>query len=148
MSKPADETRRRLLEAAGETFAEKGFRAATVREICGRAGANLAAVNYHFGDKEQLYVETVRYAHLAGAEGPPPEFDVDATESPERKLERFVRGFLQRLLDPARPTWHARLMAREMTEPSDRCLQMLAPYVCANFKALVDTTIVSPNSVP
>ena len=47
-------TRQRVLEAAGEVFAERGFRAATVREICQRAKANLAAVNYHFGDKERL----------------------------------------------------------------------------------------------
>ena len=48
-------TRQHLLEAAGQVFADAGYRAATVREICERAGANIAAVNYHFGDKEQLY---------------------------------------------------------------------------------------------
>ncbi len=58
-----DETRRQLLEAAGAVFAEAGFRNATVREICHQAGANIAAVNYHFGDKETLYSEVLRYAH-------------------------------------------------------------------------------------
>src|SRR4030095_12192205 len=55
------ETRQRLLEAAGEVFAARGFRAATVREICQRAQANLAAVNYHFGDKERLYAAVLQY---------------------------------------------------------------------------------------
>ena len=52
-------TRDRLIEAAGELFAEKGFKETTVRDIIERAGANLAAVNYHFGDKERLYEEVI-----------------------------------------------------------------------------------------
>jgi AcrR family transcriptional regulator len=48
------QTREALLEAAAQVFAELGFRAATVREICQRARANIASVNYHFGDKENL----------------------------------------------------------------------------------------------
>lgn len=48
-------TQERLLESAAKVFAEKGFRGATVAEICERAEANVAAVNYHFGDKESLY---------------------------------------------------------------------------------------------
>src|SRR6516164_5690310 len=54
--------RERLLEAAGEIFAEKGFKGATVREIIDRAGVNIAAVNYYFRDKERLYIEAVKHA--------------------------------------------------------------------------------------
>src|ERR1700729_274314 len=57
-----DGTHARLLEVAGEIFAEEGFQAAKVRNICARAGVNIAAVNYHFGDKLGLYREALRFA--------------------------------------------------------------------------------------
>ena len=53
-------TRRRILAAAGELFAERGFRATTMREIAQRARVNLAAAHYHFGSKQELYLEVVR----------------------------------------------------------------------------------------
>jgi len=51
----APETRERLLDAAEELFAGKGFHAASVREITQRADSNIAAVNYYFGGKTNLY---------------------------------------------------------------------------------------------
>jgi AcrR family transcriptional regulator len=67
----AEHTEQRLLEAAGQIFAEKGFRAATINEICTRAEANIAAVNYHFDSKERLYVEAVRHAYKSCADQVP-----------------------------------------------------------------------------
>src|SRR5947209_3396397 len=65
------DTRQRVLEAAGAIFAARGFEAASVRDICDRAGANVSAVNYHFRSKEQLYVEAVRHAYESIAERVP-----------------------------------------------------------------------------
>ncbi len=113
-----DETRRQLLEAAGEVFAEAGFRDATVREICRRAGANVAAVNYHFGDKETLYTEVLRYAHGKALEKYPPLLDVPADAPPEQKLRAFVLSFLLRIFDRGPNAWHGKLMSREMIEPT------------------------------
>lgn len=51
------DTRQRLLDAAEWLFIEKGYEAMSLRHITTRAGANLAAVNYHFGSKEALIQE-------------------------------------------------------------------------------------------
>jgi len=113
-----DATRQQLLEAAGEVFAEVGFRDATVREICRRAGANVAAINYHFGDKETLYAEVLRYAHGKALEKYPLLLDVGADAPPEKKLHAFVLSMLQRIFDKGRAAWHGKLMSREMIEPT------------------------------
>jgi len=132
MAGATDDTRTRLLEAAGEVFAEKGFRAATVRDICNRADANLAAVNYHFGDKLNLYVEVVR--HAGGGHEPPPAFPPGTP--PEVKLREYVHQTLSRLLDPRRPAWHAQLMAHEMAEPTEACMAVVGGFIRKNFEWL------------
>jgi AcrR family transcriptional regulator len=112
-------TRQRLLEAAGEEFAERGFRTATVRDICRRAEANVAAVNYHFGGKEQLYAAAVHYAHQCATHHDVVGAVAQAKElPPEQRLHAFVRTFLTGILESGRPAWHAKLMAREMSEPT------------------------------
>jgi AcrR family transcriptional regulator len=57
MQKAQKETKQRVLDAACVVFAEKGYRDATVLEICTAADANVAAVNYYFGSKEKLYLK-------------------------------------------------------------------------------------------
>src|SRR3954469_23843081 len=112
-----DTTRDRLLEAAGEEFAEKGFDAARVRTICERAGANIAAVNYHFGDKEQLYVQTILDAHQCGFAAEE-EGGGDAG-GPAEQLRGFIHHFLSRVLAINDPEdWRHRLLLREMLHPT------------------------------
>src|SRR6478752_1386010 len=111
-------TRQRLLEVAGAVFAEQGFKCATVREICKRAGANVAAINYHFGDKQGLYSETLRYWVRESLAKYPPNLGVDESATPEQKLHAYVRSFFWRIFDEGRPSWYGKLMAREMIEPT------------------------------
>lgn len=53
-------TRQRILGAAEELFAERGFAAASLRQVTAAANVNLAAVNYHFGSKDNLIEEVFR----------------------------------------------------------------------------------------
>jgi AcrR family transcriptional regulator len=112
------DTRQRLLDAAGEVFARRGFRQATVREICRKANANVAAVNYHFRDKDGLYTAVLREAQRAASEKYPPTLGLGPDASADQRLHAFIRSFLLRLFDPGRPAWHGLLMAREMVEPT------------------------------
>jgi AcrR family transcriptional regulator len=122
-----EDTRRRLISIAGEVFAENGFRAATVRDICTRAKANIAAVNYHFGDKEGLYLAAVEAAHCNPLELMKPDWPAGLT--PADKLRFFITHMLQHLLDDRRPAWHARLMMREMAEPTEACVKLVEAYI-------------------
>ncbi|HTN70911.1 MAG TPA: CerR family C-terminal domain-containing protein, partial [Methylomirabilota bacterium] len=111
-------TEKRLLEAAGEVFAEYGYRAATIRQICEKAGANIAAVNYHFGDKDGLYMAVLRFVHKTYVEKYPPDRGLDSRATVEQRLRAYIRSLLYRIFAEGRPGWHMKLMAREMMEPT------------------------------
>jgi AcrR family transcriptional regulator len=116
-SLPRDATESRILETAGHVFAETGYQAAKVRDICARAGVNLAAVNYHFGDKLGLYNAVLRYA--ACAAGDAATFDpVLPGKTPREKLRGFVLGLLQHMYGEERPAWPVRLMTHELAQPT------------------------------
>ncbi len=107
---PSELTRLRLVGAAREVFAERGFQKATVREICRRAEANVAAVNYHFGSKEELFAEALNFTGLRELQKPV------AGCSPENRLRRFVSDFMMLLLDENNAS--SQMMMRELADPS------------------------------
>jgi AcrR family transcriptional regulator len=111
-------TRQHLLEAAGQVFADAGFRAATVREICERAGANIAAVNYHFGDKEQLYRAVLQETYQSAIKKFPADYGLRANATAEERLRAFVHSLLLRIFSEGPSARHGKLMAREMMEPT------------------------------
>lgn len=136
-SQTGPETRQRLLEAAGDVFAEHGFRAATIRDICERAHANIAAVNYHFGDKEGLYKTALQHWLGAAMQKYPPDGGLGADAPAEQRLRAFIRSFLYRILDEGRPAWHGKLMAREMTEPTAALEQIIETIIRPMLALLV-----------
>jgi AcrR family transcriptional regulator len=96
--RPAHETQERILAAACRLFAEKGYRGTTVALLCREAGANIAAVNYHFGGKEELYRRAWRHAHEQLLALVPPEGGVAAERPAAERLRGRIRAGLQRAL--------------------------------------------------
>ena len=130
-----DTTRERIVEAAGEIFAEKGFDTTTVRDICQRAEANIAAVNYYFGDKQRLYVEAVVRAHRWRMERARlPEWTADTP--PQQKLADFVATFIRRIRTGPENTWHTRLIMREMMNPREACVELVQSSIRPQFEIL------------
>jgi AcrR family transcriptional regulator len=128
-------TRQKIINAAGLLFAEKGFKATTIADICKAAKVNQAAVNFHFGGKEQLYVALVRHGYeFALSEVPLPEWTADT--APQTKLHDFVLTFLRRAVADREPRWPCHLIMREMIEPTAACEEFVRGFVRPNFTIL------------
>jgi AcrR family transcriptional regulator len=114
--KDAQETRSRLLAAAAEVFAEKGFWETTHAEICEKARANTAAVNYHFGSKENLYVEAWKDAFQRSVQAYPPDGGVAPDAPPEERLHGRILAFMHRIADP--DNHEVEIIHKEMANPT------------------------------
>jgi AcrR family transcriptional regulator len=120
----ADPTREKLLDVAGRIFADRGYQAATIREICIAASANVAAVNYHFGDKLGLYTEVVRQSlHTAKHEAV--QSALDRLAPPEEILRDVIRARMRNICRGGRPNWHLRILAHELAQPTPALRQLI-----------------------
>lgn len=110
------ETRRNLLTAASEIFAKKGFRDATIAEICRQANANVAAANYHFGGKEALYVQSWRFAFEKSLNTYPPNGGVAEDACIEEQLRGRIMAIMRRVIDPQ--SYELDIFYNEMANPT------------------------------
>ncbi|MBU1002816.1 MAG: TetR/AcrR family transcriptional regulator [Proteobacteria bacterium] len=91
-------TKDRILAAASDVFAEFGFEKATVRDICSRAGANVAAVNYHFRDKKDLFLLVLSAWKRSAQEQYPLDMGLGEDAGDELLIGAFYRSMLRRIL--------------------------------------------------
>lgn len=139
-----DGTRNKLIDSAGEVFAESGFQAATVREICSRAGVNIALVNYYFGDKLELYAEVLRQSIGASKDGLFQKA-LQSTAPPEAALREMILAMVHRIYRADRPGWHFRLMVHELAQPTpamaaviDETMRPVYKRVCGLIGAMLE----------
>ncbi len=121
------ETRERLLRTAARLFADRGFKKVTVRDISRAARANVAAVNYHFGDKLGLYREVLQLAAEALRSTTEAARQGAAGRPADERLRRFVQVHLRRMLGVGRDDWIHRLINREIADPTP-ALDMLVDH--------------------
>lgn len=122
-NRQSGETRQRILDTACRLFAEKGYRGTTVALICREAGANIAAVNYHFGSKENLYQRAWRHAHDRLLAQVPPDGGVASDESPQQRLRGTIRAGLQRAM--LGDAIEFRIIRNEMANPTGLLRQVI-----------------------
>ena len=141
MAQPTGDTRRRLIAAASELFAARGFHATTARDIARHAGVNLAAGHYHYGSKQALYLEVLReqFAQIGrtlrarGASKTGPELRRLRRAELLALLRTRIRVMLENLLGPP-PSLHGALMQREMTDPSDALPMIVGEFMQPMFE--------------
>lgn len=135
----SQDTAARLLAAAIEVFVEVGYRDATLRAICQRAGANNAAINYHYRDKEHLYLAVIEHT-IEQMQRHVPRMVSDPAAAPEERLRRFVHAMLTGLLGQGPPTWLMKIMANELSEPTvglDRVVEKVISPMNADAVAIM-----------
>ena len=130
---PRADTRARVLEAAATLFAERGFHGTTARDIAERAGVNLASAHYHFGSKDELYLEVLRVQFDAvnrqlEARGARPASGAPAGRKALEALLRVRIGVMLEVLLGPPPSLHGTLMLRELGDPS-----AALPHIVARF---------------
>jgi TetR/AcrR family transcriptional regulator, regulator of cefoperazone and chloramphenicol sensitivity len=111
-------TRERLLREARLFFAERGFKRVAVREICRAAGANVAAVNYHFGDKLGLYLEVVQEAIAVMRETSEESMRMPDAASSEQRIRNYIRVYVRDIIGKGRDSWIHRIMSHEQHDPT------------------------------
>jgi len=110
------ETRRKLLDAAGLLFAERGYHDTKTGDICSAAQANIAAVHYHFRSKEDIYVAAWRHEFERSISVYPPDGGVSADASAKDRLRGHIQALVRRFIDPA--SRDLDIVHREMSNPT------------------------------
>ena len=128
-------TRSKLIEAALEVFGERGYHHATIQQIVRRAGTNVAAINYHFGDKAQFYGEVVSHAlNLDQQDAERVDF---GDEPPEEQLRTFVFWFIHNIVGLHRPSSSLeKIHIQEMVNPSPILDTLVDTFIRPNHMKL------------
>ncbi len=144
----AKTTREKLIDAALEIFGERGYQNATIQQIVDRAGTNIAAINYHFGDKARFYDEVVSHALNLNQWAEHADFGDDRTP-PEEQLRRFIRWFIHHVVGVTTPpSFLEKIHMQEMMSPSPILNKFVETFIRPNHLKLraIVTALLPPGA--
>jgi len=126
------DTKEKILEVACKVFAEKGYRDATLAEICHQAGANIASVNYYFTSKQALYQDVFEHLSQKAERLYPLSGGLPENAAPEERLCAFIHAFLSRLFDPERLGYLHQIHMAERFNPTGLLEEALGRWLAYN----------------
>ncbi len=118
------DTKQKILYAAAEKFAKDGYHKTTIRDICNHADVNIAAVNYHFKGKAELYLKVYEYLFIeTDDEWDREELSFKSFSEWKSYIYSWVFGLLRNISSSREIyQWKSILYAREMVEPTEHFL--------------------------
>jgi AcrR family transcriptional regulator len=141
----AHDPRELLIEAAIRLFAERGYAGTSVRQLAQETSLNIAAVTYYFGGKQELYAEALKRAFMPVRDALPSTsaifteaLESGSADAAREAVRQFIREFLLSLLPTGDGAANARLLAREMTDPTPAFERIVREFVLPRNQVLVD----------
>ncbi|KAF0218412.1 MAG: TetR family transcriptional regulator [bacterium] len=133
----------RLLSVAEKLFAERGLAATSIRDLARKAEVNIAAVNYYFGSKENLYLETLRHTFQKTVASSP-KFEqilkeaqtAKTPQAAQQAITEYIEVFMHFIFTSDEARRHACLMSREMSDPTPALDVVVAEFILPKHKAL------------
>jgi AcrR family transcriptional regulator len=132
-------TRQKIINIAIEEFAKSGYENTTVRTICTRANANVAAINYHFSSKKDLYRHIMEHVLSHGQKVKMPDGNaIKSQEDLEKHLFEWIFLFLKRLTDRKKPgsNFKMNLLMNELMNPSELFDELFTKYLQKDLNSL------------
>jgi len=147
-------TRQNILDSACMVFADKGYHRATINEICKKAGANIALVNYYFRDKASLYDEVWNQSFESTSRKFPLNDESDSSGSPQERLHTAIHAMLRRVFATDEYGIFSRLMVQEMSCPTltlsnivDRTIRPQSEHICGIIRELLEGSKIEQNTI-
>ncbi|MEO0266452.1 MAG: CerR family C-terminal domain-containing protein [candidate division WOR-3 bacterium] len=133
-----------LIETAGQLFADLGIQGTSIRDIVKKCGVNIASINYYFGSKEKLYIDTLKYVAwqvrcpLANQILRQSSIDFSSVHTKQKIIKALVRERVEKYLSDKYPSWYSKLLLRSLIEPPTKLKEVIQNTFLLELNDLIE----------